>query len=82
MAIFTSSLPEWLLLLLDEKSKELNLPKNKILEKALSIYLEQLNRAAYLKSYKQMSQDADILQIAEEGIADYFNQLKDEDETR
>lgn len=84
MAIFTSSLPSSLLQLLDEKSRELAIPKNKIIEKALSIYLEQLNRAAYIKSYKQMSEDANTLLIAEEGMADYLNQINEseEDETR
>ncbi len=84
MATFTSSLPDWLLQILDEKSRELSIPKNKIMEKALTIYLEQLNRAAYIKSYKQMSADADTLLIAEEGMADYLNQINasEEDETR
>lgn len=79
MTTFTSSLPDWLLALLDEKSKELAIPKNKIIEKALSIYLEQLNRAAYIKSYKQMAEDTDTLQLAEEGMADYFKQINDTD---
>ena len=84
MATFTSSLPYSLLHLLDEKSRELAIPKNKIIEKALSIYLEQLNRAAYIKSYKQMSEDANTLLMAEEGMADYMNQIteSEEDETR
>jgi hypothetical protein len=84
MATFTSSLPDSLLHLLDEKSRELAIPKNKIIEKALSIYLEQLNRAAYIKSYKQMSEDANTLLMAEEGMADYMNQIteSEEDETR
>jgi hypothetical protein len=84
MATFTSSLPDWLLNMLDEKSRELSLPKNKIIEKALSIYLEQLNRAAYMKSYKQLAEDLDTLQIAEEGMAEYVSQIKEseEDETR
>jgi hypothetical protein len=79
MATFTSSLPDWLLNLLDEKSKEMSIPKNKIIEKALSIYLDQLNRAAYVKSYKQLGEDLDTLQIAEEGMAEYFIQLNKEE---
>jgi len=84
MTTFTSSLPDWLLNLLDEKSKEMSIPKNKIIEKALSIYLDQLNRAAYVKSYKQLGEDSDMLQIAEEGMAAYVSQIKEseEDETR
>jgi predicted transcriptional regulator len=50
MATFTSSLPDDLLKQLADKAKELKLPKNKLIEKALSIYLEQLDRAAYIKS--------------------------------
>lgn len=76
MATFTSSLPDALLQELAKVSSELKLPKNKIIEKALSIYLEQLDRAAYEKSYKRMANDPDMLAMAEEGMADYFEQLK------
>jgi hypothetical protein len=82
MAIFTSSLPDDLLKQLADKAKELKLPKNKLIEKALSIYLEQLDRAAYTKSYKRAGKDPDMLAMAEEGMADYFQQLQDlDDET-
>lgn len=77
MTTFTSSLPDSLLNLLDEKAKELSLPKNKIIERALSLYLDQLNKAEYLKSYKRMADDVDILNIADEGLADYYKQLRD-----
>lgn len=80
MATFTSSLPNELLKLLEQKAKELGMPKNKLIEKALSIYLDQLNRAAYLKSYKQMADDENITQLAEEGMVDYLSQLDQEDE--
>lgn len=79
MATFTSSLPDSLLSRLEQKAKELSLPKNKLIERALSFYLDQLNRAAYLKSYKKMSEDTDLLQMAEEGMADYFRQLEKEE---
>ena len=75
MATFTSTLPDDLLNVLAEKAKELSIPKNKLIEKALRIYLDQLNRAAYVKSYKRLSEDADILQIAEEGMEDYLKDL-------
>jgi hypothetical protein len=78
MTTYTSSLPDKLFELLEQKAKELSIPKNKLIEKALSIYLDQLNRAAYLKSYKQMAADADLYAIAEEGMEDYLSQLSDE----
>jgi hypothetical protein len=48
------------------------------------LYLEQLNKAAYIKSYRQMSEDTDVLQLAEEGMQAYYAQLNglDQDETR
>lgn len=77
MTTFTSSLPDNLLFKLKEKADELKMPKNKIIENALELYLEHLDRAAYLKSYKRMAQDADMVQMAEEGLSDYFKQLND-----
>lgn len=75
MATFTFSLPDSLLEKLTKTAKDLKVPKNKIIEKALLIYLEQLDRAAYAKSYKRMADDPDMMQMAEEGMADYFRML-------
>jgi len=78
MTTFTSTLPDELLVRLNEMAKKLSMPKNKIIEKALQIYLDQLVRAEYIKSYKQAGQDENILYIAEEGMEDYLKQLGDE----
>jgi hypothetical protein len=43
------------------KSQGMSVPKNTLIEKALRIYLEQLNRAAYVKSYKHNAADKDTL---------------------
>ena len=77
MATFTSTLPDEILQRLSEKAKKLSLPKNKIIERALTIYLDQLNKAEYIKSYRQATNDDDILTIAEEGMEDYFKQLEE-----
>jgi metal-responsive CopG/Arc/MetJ family transcriptional regulator len=76
MSTFTSSLPESLLKSLDYKARQLNIPKNKIIEKALRIYLDQLNRAEYIKSYKKNADDISIVDIAEEGMEDYLKQIE------
>jgi predicted transcriptional regulator len=78
MSTFTSSLPDDLLQSLAQKAKELSVPKNTLIERALRIYLEQLNRASYVKSYKQMAADTDLQMLAEEGMADYLSQLSEE----
>lgn len=77
MTTFTSSLPEDLILLLSQKAKELSIPKNKLIEKALRIYLDQLNKAAYIKSYRSMDDDSSIWKVAEEGMDDYLRQLEE-----
>jgi predicted transcriptional regulator len=76
MATFTSTLPDDLLQQLAEKAKALSLPKNRLIETALRMYLEHLDRAEYRKSYKVASEDEDILTIAEEGMKDYLKQLE------
>ena len=75
MTTFTSTLPEDLLKLLKEKADKFSLPMNKLIEKALRIYLDQLNRAEYVNSYKEAAKDQDIMAIAEEGMEDYLKQL-------
>ena len=76
MATFTSTLPGYLLELLEKKAIELKMPKNKIIEKALGIYLTQLNKAEYIRSYQQMAKDTDLMKMAEEGMAEYLKDIK------
>jgi len=76
MVTFTSTIPEDLSRQLNEKARSLSLPKNKLIENALRLYLEYLERAEYIKSYKQAAEDEDILLMAEEGMNDYLKQLE------
>lgn len=78
MATFTTSLPDELLAKLAEQAKKLAMPKNKLIEQALNLYLEHLKRSAYVKSYKTAAEDENILLMAEEGMADYLKQIEDE----
>jgi predicted transcriptional regulator len=77
MTTFTSTLPDDLILLLNEKANKLSMPKNKLIERALRIYLDHLNRAEYIRSYKELDNDPDILGMAEEGMDDYLKQLEE-----
>jgi predicted transcriptional regulator len=76
MATFTSTLPDDLLRLLSEKANSLSMPKNKLIENALRLYLEHLEKAEYIKSYKEAPADIDILTIAEEGMSEYLRQFE------
>ena len=77
MAVFTSTLPDDLLRRLSENAKKLSVPKNKLMERALTAYLDQINKAEYAKSYKELGEDEDIMSMAEEGMSDYYKQIKD-----
>ncbi len=80
MATFTSSLPDELLLKLAQVAKELKMPKNKLIEKALELYLLEIEKAQYANSFRRAAKDSETLQIAEEGMADYFKMLQEFDE--
>ncbi|MCC5924646.1 MAG: ribbon-helix-helix domain-containing protein [Crocinitomicaceae bacterium] len=82
MSTFTSSLPNDLLEQLEKMSKAMKLPKNRLIEKALRIYLDQLNKAEYIKSYQQLAKDSDVLLLAEEGMEEYLSQLDTTDDER
>jgi hypothetical protein len=82
MPNYTSSLPDGTLAKLNDLATRLDVPKNKIIEKALNRYMTELEKQLYIKSFKSISGDADLLMIAEEGIADYNNTLLDWDEKR
>jgi ABC-type uncharacterized transport system substrate-binding protein len=71
MSTFKSTLPEELLRKLNEMALKLSIPKDKIIEKAIQIYLDQLTRAEYVVSFKNAKDDVDIIEMVEEGM-EYF----------
>ncbi len=80
MTTFTSTLPDDVLNNLNLMAHKLAIPKNKIIEKALRIYLDQLNRAEYVQSYRQAAGDHHMIELAEEGMAEYLKQLQDSEQ--
>ncbi|HKK40400.1 MAG TPA: ribbon-helix-helix protein, CopG family [Cryomorphaceae bacterium] len=78
MKTYTSSLPDELFKTLAEKAAEYGIPKNQLIERAVRVYIEHLDRAAYLKSFKRMKDDEDVIALAEEGMADYLQKLESE----
>ena len=77
MSAFTTSLPDELLLQLSAKAEKYGLPRNRFIERALRIYLEQLDRAEFRASYQRMAQDSETLILAEQGMNEYLNQIGD-----
>ncbi|MCA1761501.1 MAG: CopG family transcriptional regulator [Cryomorphaceae bacterium] len=78
MKTYTSSLPDELFKALSEKAAEYGIPKNQLIERSLRVYMEHMDKAAYLKSFKRMDDDADVIALAEEGLADYYKKLESE----
>ena len=78
MATFTSSLPSDLLQNLDSVARKKGVPKNRIIERALRIYLDQLKRAEYVRSYRKAGKDDEIMAIAEEGMTEYLQDLEED----
>ncbi len=76
MVTFTSTIPDDLSKQLKEKARSLSVPKNKLIESALRLYLEHLERAEYIRSFKKSADDADIVHMAEEGMEDYLRQVE------
>ena len=80
MANYTSSLPDSVLSKLSEMAQKLKVPKNQIIERAVDKYLTEIERQMYIRSFKQISGDKDILAMAEEGMEEYVTVLDDWDE--
>jgi hypothetical protein len=74
--VFTSSIENSLMEKLREYSEEYKLPKNKIIEKALSRFFDDIKRAEYERSFKRAKNDPEMLEMAEEGLDDFLEILK------
>ncbi len=80
MPNFTSSLPEKTLNQLAITSKKLKVPKNQIIEMALNLYLEHLEKEMYIASFKKLSSDKEMKDLADEGMEEYADELNKWDE--
>lgn len=77
MTTFTSTLPEDLFIQLGKVAEKLSIPKNKLIEKALRVYLEQIKRMEYINSFTKAYKDEDMLSLAAEGMAEYLKQIEE-----
>ena len=68
---FTSSLPITVLDELNRTAVALDIPMNQILEKALRLYLTELNRKDFEASFRRAANDVDQVKLAESGTDDF-----------
>jgi len=52
------------------------MPKNRIIERSLTIHLTKKDKAAYAASFRRAKDDKHLIKIAEEGMSDYYHQLQ------
>jgi predicted transcriptional regulator len=75
---YTSSLPSELMATLDSYASQLKLPKNKIIEKALTAYFKKLKKAEYAHSFRRAAGDEEQVLMTEEGLEDYLKIISEE----
>lgn len=49
--------------------------KDKFVENALNFYFEAIDKESYAKSFQRAAKDKEMLEIAEEGMKEYFEML-------
>ena len=72
---FTNNLSSDLMRWMEEYSASRQLTRRAILEKALTDFRKSVRRKEYEESFKKASLDADIKNMAEDGLGDYFKEL-------
>lgn len=73
---YTSTLPNIVMEEIVEYAKRKKISKNKVIEIALKRLLEEEIKNDLRESFKKISDDPDMLEIAEWGMDDYEAQLK------
>ena len=73
---FTNNLSSELMEWLEKYSISQKLTRRAILEKALNDLRKSERQNEYAKSFKKASLDSEIKDMAEDGMGDYFRELK------
>jgi hypothetical protein len=68
---YTSTLPDDLILQVNEYAEKYQMTKNKIIEEALRRYFFEQKRKEYEESFARVANDPEIAELAEMGIADW-----------
>lgn len=74
---YTSSLPSVVMEEVVEYAKKKKVSKNKVIEIALKKLFEEELKKELEETFKIASQDKELLEMAEEGLGEYLEQLKE-----
>ncbi|MCC7431974.1 hypothetical protein IT412_00450 [Candidatus Peregrinibacteria bacterium] len=75
-AVFTTTISVQLLEWLKNESKSEKITMRAVLEKAIKNYMIEAKRHKYVESFKKAALDNEILELAEMGMGDYYENLK------
>lgn len=74
--IFTNKLNSKLMNWVNSYSKEQGITKRELIESALEEYQVKIIKEKMAESFKRAAKDPEMLEMAEEGMDDYFEMLK------
>ncbi len=73
----TTSLSSELIERLNEFSVRFKMTKSSMIEQALESYFEKIQRAEFIRSFRNAASDKEVIYMAEEGLEDYLKILED-----
>ncbi|MBA3674271.1 MAG: CopG family transcriptional regulator [Chitinophagaceae bacterium] len=73
---YTSTLPNMVMEEVVEYAKKKKISKNKVIEIALKKLLDEEIRNELMESFKKIADDPEMIEMAEWGLGDYLEQLK------
>ncbi len=74
---YTSSLPSIVMEELQEYANRNNQKKNKIIEEAITVFLNEKRKKEYADSFKKMKNDPEQKFLAEAGLGDFLKMIED-----
>ncbi len=74
---YTSTLPSIVMEEVTEYARKKNVTKNKVIEIALKKLFEEEMKKELEETFKMASEDKDLVAMAEEGLGEYLEQLKE-----
>ncbi len=74
---YTSTLPSVVMEEVAEYAIKKNVSKNKVIEIALKKFFEEEMKKDLKETFKLANEDKELLQLAESGLGDYLEQLKE-----
>jgi hypothetical protein len=74
---YTSTISQDVWTEVSEIAAKLKLSKKEIIEKSVKEYLFKMKKKEFEEGFRRLANDSEMVEMAEMGMEDYLNQLKD-----